>query len=69
MSVTKTAKQCKKTRLAECGAFSVDLCDCGTVSLVVGFMTIRLEKSALAELDIAIRRGLEALSQTQPTLH
>lgn len=65
----KTAKSCKKTRLAECGAFSVELCDCGVVSLAVGFVTIRLEKAALAELDIAIRRGLEALSRTEPMLH
>jgi hypothetical protein len=65
----QTSKQCKKTRLAECGAFSVELCDCGIVSLVIGFVTMRLEKSALAELDSAIRRGLDALSQTEPTLH
>jgi hypothetical protein len=64
----KTAKQCRKTRLAECGAFSVDLCDCGVVNLVVGFVTIRLEKSALADLAEAIRR-LDALSRLAPTLH
>ena len=65
----QTTKLCKKARLAECGAFIVELCDCGMVSLVVGFTTIRLEKSALAELDIAIRRGLDALAQTEPMLH
>ena len=65
----KTTKPCQKTRLAECGAFSVDLCDCGVVNLVVGFVTLRLEKSALAELDIALRRGLDALSHRDPTLH
>ncbi len=66
----KTAKQCRKTGLAECGAFSVDLCDCGAVNLVVGFVTLRLEKSALADLADAIRRGLDALSRPErTTLH
>ena len=63
------ARQCKKTRAAECGAFSVDLCDCGVVNLIVGFVTIRLEKPALADLAEAIRVGLDALSRAEPTMH
>jgi hypothetical protein len=43
--------------------------DRGAVNLVVEFVTIRLEKSALADLADAIRRGLDALSRPGPTLH
>jgi hypothetical protein len=65
----KRNERCEKTRLAECGAFSVDLCECSVVSLALGFVTMRLEKAAFAELAAAIRAGLDALSRAEPTLH
>jgi hypothetical protein len=65
----KSTDRCRKTRLAECGTFRLELCDCGVVSLIAGFVTIRLEKAAFSELASAIRIGLDALSHSEPTLH
>lgn len=65
----KTTDRCRKTRLADCGAFRLELCDCGVVSLTAGFVTIRLERAAFSELACAVRIGLDALSHSQPTLH
>ena len=43
-------KNCRRNRLAERGAFSVDECACGTLHLTIGYVTMRLESCAYREL-------------------
>lgn len=41
---------CDRVRLAEGPVASVDLCDCGTMQLNIGALTLRLTPGALSEL-------------------
>lgn len=52
---------CERHRLAECGIFKIDACDCGIVHLTIGCLTLRLEPSAYGELANAIDESLRKL--------
>ena len=53
---------CEKRRLAECGTFKIDACDCGIVHLTIGCLTLRLEPAAYGELANAIDESLRKLN-------
>ncbi|HZP44385.1 MAG TPA: hypothetical protein VFB15_01930 [Candidatus Binataceae bacterium] len=52
---------CRKRRLAQRGSFLVDDCACGAVHLTIGYLTIRLERAAYAEMAEAIGEALTIL--------
>lgn len=54
--------RCTRRRLAERGAFIVELCDCDAVHLTVGFLTLRLDPRAYRELAGALEEALRAIS-------
>jgi hypothetical protein len=55
--------KCERRRLAECGTFKIDMCDCGTVHLTIGCLTLRFEPSAYGELATAIDESLRRLQR------
>lgn len=68
MEVTsRDGKNCSKRRLAQRGSFAVDACECGAVHLTIGYVTMRLERSACAEMADAIAEALDLLAtQNRP---
>jgi hypothetical protein len=59
---------CERRRLAERGTFKIELCDCGTVHLIIGCLTLRLEPSAYDELATAIDESLRKLQLSDKRL-
>ncbi len=53
--------RCERRRLAECGTFKIEACDCGIVHLTIGCLTLRIEPSAYGELAFAIDESLRKL--------
>ncbi len=52
---------CQRRRLAERGAFNVELCDCGALHVTVYFLTLRLDPGAYRELFYVLDEGLRAI--------
>ena len=64
---SRDGKNCSKRRLAQRGSFAVDACECGAVHLTIGYVTMRLERSACAEMADAIAGALDLLAtQNRP---
>lgn len=55
--------QCRRYRLSEGGLATVDLCDCGMVTLNVGAVTLRLSQTALLDLCNCLQRAVETLHE------
>jgi hypothetical protein len=65
-----STSNCQRRRLAECGSFAVDECDCGAIHITIGYVTMRLDPRAYRELARAILEALDHLSVHQrPTIH
>ena len=62
--------KCDRRRLAARASFAIDECDCGSVHLTIGHVTIRLDPCAYSEMAVAIAEALEHLSaQCRPRIH
>lgn len=56
------AEACKRRRLAQQGPFHVDYCDCGTLHVSLGAMTVRLAPSGCVDLALALTLALRNLA-------
>lgn len=54
---------CKRRRLAQCGSFAVYECECGAIHLIIGYVTIRLEKHAYAEMANVVAEARDLLGK------
>jgi hypothetical protein len=66
----RSSEKCERRRLAARASFAVDECDCGSVHLTIGYVTIRLDPSAYSEMALAIAEALDhLLAHGPPTIH
>jgi hypothetical protein len=63
-------EKCERRRLAARASFAVDECNCGSIHLTIGYVTIRLDPNAYSEMAVAIAEAFDRLSaHARPTIH